>query len=562
MSEELNIPESWEEVLFSDVCDIISGKNQKQVEDENGEFPIYGSGGKIGNANEYLCEPGTTIIGRKGTINSPIYVRTKFWNVDTAFGLSPFQGYNSSLFYYYCLSFNFKKLDKSTTIPSLAKVDLFQIGIPLPPLPEQHRIVAKVEELFCELDNGVNTLKLEQKQLKLYRQALLKQAFEGKLTQEWRKQRALSGAEMEPANELLERIKLERQKRYEQELEDWKEAVKQWEKDGKLGKRPSKPKLARKVDEIDQQEVAQLNDIPSLWNYGRLANLGILDRGKSKHRPRNDERLFGGDYPFIQTAEVRNSNVVIKSYEKTYSNFGLQQSKIWNKGTLCITIAANIAETAFLGFDACFPDSVVGYIPENGTSDKYIFYFLEYSRKKIEEFAPATAQKNINLNILDNIYIPVCSLLEQKELVRILEEKFAAIDNLEQTIESSLKKSEALRQSILKKAFHGGLVPQEPKDEPASELLKRIKEEKEKYMAEEKANKKQAPKKTKKMKESLLDILKDKFKGSEFTFEDLKTELSIPYEEFRTQFFELLDKKEKVNSRFDEKKQEIRYTLK
>lgn len=162
----------WKEIL-----EIKSGKNQKDVVDINGRYPIYGSGGIIGYSKEYLCPAGTTIIGRKGTINSPLYVNEPFWNVDTAFGLIPSQQLVSKYLYYFCCYFNFKALDKSTTIPSLAKRDLENVEMPVPPLDEQTCIVARIEELFSELDKAVDTLKTTKEQLAVYRQAVLVDAF-------------------------------------------------------------------------------------------------------------------------------------------------------------------------------------------------------------------------------------------------------------------------------------------------------------------------------------------------------------------------------------------------
>lgn len=181
---EKQLPKGWKWVKLGEVCEIISGKNQAKVINPNGKYPIYGSSGIFGYADEYLCKEETTVVGRKGTINSPMFVKTKFWNVDTAFGLSPNESYDNKLLYYFCKSFNFHKLDKSTTIPSLAKRDLLTIDIPLPTLPTQHAIVSKIEELFSELDKGIENLRTAQQQLKTYRQAVLKWAFEGRLTNE------------------------------------------------------------------------------------------------------------------------------------------------------------------------------------------------------------------------------------------------------------------------------------------------------------------------------------------------------------------------------------------
>lgn len=162
---------------WSDILTIVNGKNQKDVVSPDGQYPIYGSGGVIGCATSYLCEAGTTIIGRKGTINSPIFVDKKFWNVDTAFGISPGKELIPKFLYYFCCSFNFTELDKSTTIPSLAKRDLLQIKMPVPSIEEQERIVSKIEELFSRLDASVAELQTAKEKLKIYRQAVLKDAF-------------------------------------------------------------------------------------------------------------------------------------------------------------------------------------------------------------------------------------------------------------------------------------------------------------------------------------------------------------------------------------------------
>lgn len=163
---------------WKDVLHIVSGKNQSAVVNPNGKYPIYGSGGILGYADDYLCETGATIIGRKGTINRPIFVTEPFWNIDTAFGVVPDEGLDPKYLYYFCVHFNFMPLDKSTGRPSLAKSDLLKIKMPVPLLSEQERIVARIEELFSQLDAGVETLKKTKAQLAVYRQAVLKEAFE------------------------------------------------------------------------------------------------------------------------------------------------------------------------------------------------------------------------------------------------------------------------------------------------------------------------------------------------------------------------------------------------
>ena len=393
---------------WKSALEIVNGKNQKDVANSEGIYPIYGSGGAIGRATDFLCPAGTTIVGRKGTINRPIYVNEPFWNVDTAFGLVPGNELNSKYLYYFCCGFNFTKLDNSTTIPSLSKSVLLEIEMPLPPLPEQERIVARIEELFSDLDKGVEALQTIKAQLKVYRQAVLKEAFEGKLTSEWREK----------------------------------------------NKRSILPKFQSIVDLGEDMPA-----LPESWQYVCLSQLGDLARGKSKHRPRNDEILFkGGSYPFVQTGDIKAANKFLTTYSTMYNEVGLKQSKLWPINTLCITIAANIAETAFLGIEACFPDSIVGFTANPMLITKeYVGYFIQSAKVKLWAFAPATAQKNINLGTLENLYVPYCHYDEQLQIVMEIESRLSVCDKIEQTVDESLAKAENLRQSILKKAFEGRL---------------------------------------------------------------------------------------------------------
>ncbi|EPK6349508.1 restriction endonuclease subunit S [Proteus mirabilis] len=166
-------------------------------------------------------------------------------------------------------------------------------------------------------------------------------------------------------------------------------------------------------------------------------------RGKSKHRPRNDPSLYGGDIPFIQTGDIRNAAHTIQKYSQTYSELGLKQSKLWPKGTLCITIAANIAETSILGFDACFPDSVIGFVanPEE-TSSSYVEYLLSSIKTQLEEKGQGSAQSNINLGTFQNLKLPFPLITDQERIVALLD-KFELLTN---SITEGLPREIELRQ--------------------------------------------------------------------------------------------------------------------
>lgn len=440
----------------------------------------------------YIVENGDILIAMSGATTGKYGIYNGFEKIyqnQRVGNLKPYSKTNIEKKYIYYLLGNLKREVEKRAYggaqPNISATKIETIEINLPPLAEQKEIVSRIEELFSELDNGIENLKKAKEQIKTYRQSLLKNAFEGKLTEKWRKENA---DKIEAPEILLEKIKEAREEHYLKQIEEWEQQVKEWEENGKEVKKPSKPPKLKDMPEISEKDILDLPKIPQIWNYTYLTYSGELGRGKSKHRPRNDKKLFGGNYPFIQTGEVKAANKVLRTFSQTYNEFGLSQSKLWEIGTLCITIAANIAETCFLGIKACFPDSIVGFTGYKSViNSKYIDYFIQSTKKKIQAYAPATAQKNINLTILENMLFPICSLPEQNQIVQIIEEKFSVCDKLEETIDESLEKSEFLRQSILKKAFSGELTKEWRKRNPdlitgensAENLLKRIKAEKE-----------------------------------------------------------------------------------
>ena len=341
---------------------------------------------------------------------------------------------------------------------TLPKAELLSTEILLAPLNEQRRIVAKLETLLSRVNAAQERLTTIPHILKRFRQSVLSAACSGQLTADWR--RANLG--IEDGKDLLSRIRRSILDRYGRECELAKE----------IGNRkPARPAVLLDLS----PDPSNLPDVPDTWSWTYLQNVGEFTRGKSKHRPRNDPKLFGGPYPFIQTGNVARSNRRILSHTQTYNELGLAQSRLFPSGTLCITIAANIAETALLTYPACFPDSVVGFIPEDDLFEaSWAMYFMRVVQNDLETFAPATAQKNINMDILFKVAVPVPPIAEQQEIVRRVEALFKMADALEARYLKAKDYVEKLTQSILAKAFRGELVPQDPNDEPGSALLKRI----------------------------------------------------------------------------------------
>ncbi|MBR3944181.1 MAG: restriction endonuclease subunit S [Akkermansia sp.] len=178
--------------------------------------------------------------------------------------------------------------------------------------------------------------------------------------------------------------------------------------------------------------------------------MGEINRGKSKHRPRNDARLFGGKYPFIQTGDVKIANLYINEYDTTYSEFGLAQSKLWPKDTLCITIAANIAESAILGIDACFPDSVVGFVPKKNKADlKFVKYLLDEFKVYMQQISKGTTQDNLSLDKLRRVKFYAPDYDTQVKIAKVI----SVYDDLIENNNRRIKILEKMAENLYKEWF-------------------------------------------------------------------------------------------------------------
>jgi type I restriction enzyme S subunit len=350
----------------------------------------------------------------------------------------------------------------------LPKNRMDRIPVALPPLSEQQRILSRIDELMdlCSqiqavraerenhrdlltaaahhlLHNGTDTdaqqrhahlfvehlqdLTVRSDQINHLRQTVLTLAVRGRLVPQ--------DLDDEPAAELLTRIQMARPQ------------------PGKKAKSKIKPGLPPSDSSPEPFE------LPSGWTWARFTELGQFGRGKSKHRPRNDPSLFdGGSHLLVQTGDVARSNGLIKTFTNKYNDVGLAQSAKWPKGTLCITIAANIADSGILTFDACFPDSVVGFIPAAVFPNaRYFEYFIRTAKADLLEFAPATAQKNINLEILNAVLIPLPPLAEQQRIVTKVDELMDLCDRLEKQLLEADAKSSGLLEAVLHHALYDGI---------------------------------------------------------------------------------------------------------
>lgn len=331
-----------------------------------------------------------------------------------------------------------------------------------PNLEEQKRIVVKIEELFSELDSGIASLKTAQEQLKIYRQALLKHAFEGKLTAQWRKDNA---DKLETPEQLLARIQTEREIRYQQQFEEWKQAVKEWEAKGKEGKKPGKPAAHKPHSTVSVEEVDVFPTLPNSWNYIRLAEIAAVNSGMSVSKNRkladpievNYLRVANVQRGYLDLSEIKTMNIekvdlprlLLEKNDVLFNEGGdldkLGRGWIWeNQASQCITQNHVFRASPFVN---------------KKYHAKFISYWgNSYGRNYFEDGGKQTTNlASINKTVLSNFPIPLPIFEEQQEIVNLLEEKLSIVEQNEKEIERALAKAELLRQSILKKAFSGQL---------------------------------------------------------------------------------------------------------
>ncbi len=350
--------------------------------------------------------------------------------------------------------------ESGATRQALTKGKILDFEVPVPPVSVQQKIVATFADRRARIERANRALDSIPNLIEKFRQSVLAAAFRGDLTKEWREQ----NPDVEPASVLLERIRTERRDRWIEDAAEngrakaeakARKAGKPWtDEDNVRALAKERAKAGKKCKEPEPVDPTGLPELPETWCWAWLQDCGEMSRGKSKHRPRNDPRLFGSKYPFIQTGEVARSNGRIESATKFYSEFGLAQSRLFPVGTVCITIAANIADTAILDIRACFPDSVVGVIPDTGLLlGELIEFYIRTVRNHLERVAPATAQKNINLSLLSDVVVPVPPHREQAMLARLIADALIRSDQSAELCGAAYDQLARLEQSILTAAF-------------------------------------------------------------------------------------------------------------
>ncbi len=494
--------EDWVECSLGEIFETVTGNTPPKKESNNygNEIPFVKppqvNNNNIKESIEFLSTKGKK-IARILPVNSILVTcignlgRIGINKVEVAFNqqinaIKPIKEIEPFFTFYQTQSSNFReqleRLSTSTTVALVNKSNFNTIKFKISSLPIQRAIVSKIEELFSSLDSGIADLKKAQGQLVIYRQAVLKKAFEGELTKEWREKQT----NLPSAVELLVEIKEQRQKHYEQEIEDWEKAVKLWEKDDKKEKRPIRPTVYKNYN----SPVRMLNlETPRTWLVSCIGNTcSKTEYGSSS------KSLDNGNIPVLRMGNMQNGK--IDWGDLKFSNDQNEIEKyLLTKGDVLFN-RTNSPELVgkTVQYKGERPAIFAGYLIrlnhiETIISGEYLNLFLNSHAAKVYGSYVKTDgvnQSNINGQKLSNYSIPIPTIQEQYQIVREIESRLSVCDKVEDTITESLVKATALRQSILKKAFEGKLLSeaevakckQEKDYEPASVLLERIKAEK------------------------------------------------------------------------------------
>jgi type I restriction enzyme, S subunit len=443
MERSNGLPKNWITKAIGEVCEFEYGKGlTKKNRDELGKYNVYGSNGVVGKHSEFLIDDPSVIVGRKGAAGEVHLALTPFWPIDTTYFVRNPDGFDLKFFYYQLKTLRLSSLDTSTAIPGLNRNDAYKKSVVIPPIQEQKRIVAKIEELFSELDAGVESLKKAQQQLKTYRQSVLKSAFEGKLTTSWR----LSENGPRDTGALLQIIETERE-----------------ETSKATGVRQ------RQVPQITNDETDKLGNIAEEWRWVRPDQIAAPEKYALGIGP------FGSNLKVSDYTSDGCPLVFVKNI--TRNDFALDEKYV-SPAKYTELIAHSVKPLDIVVTKMGDPPGDSAIYPENAppgiiTSDclkfrvwdkhadrKFYRYCIEsvLVKKQLGLITKGVAQKKISLDRFRSICLPFTSLNEQKRVVEEIESRLSVSDKLGSTIEQEVTQAEALRQSILKQAFEGKLI--------------------------------------------------------------------------------------------------------
>lgn len=460
MTTEQQLPEGWEANFLKLLCTIKTGDKDVNQGSENGKYPFFTCAQEISFSETFSFEGEAILIAGNGNFNVKFY-HGRFEAYQRTYVLQNFKNVDAKYLFYFINNKlgDITKGNRGSTIKYIRLGDIANYPIIYPTSQEtQQAIVNKIESLFDEIDEGIGRLKTAAQQIQQYRQSLLKNAFNGELTKEWRSKHADA---LPSENELLAQIQTAREQHHAQQLTDWQTAVSQWEQNGKEGKKPSKPSTLKKLESIEKLNEIELTELPEGWFWERLGlmTLGVEYGTSAKSQPE-------GKVPVLRMGNMQNGKIdwadlVYSDNDEEIKQYLLKKGDVLFNRTNSPEL---VGKTSIIETDekAIFAGYLIriNHLTEI-TDGRYLTYFLNSMiAKKYGNFVKTDGvnQSNINGQKLINYPFVFCSLKEQKEIADILEQKFTACDQLADEIAKQLKQAELFKQAVLKAAFQGELI--------------------------------------------------------------------------------------------------------
>ena len=578
MSQQEKIPQGWIEVSLGDVIEFKYGKALPAKIRDGEHFPVYGSNGIVGYHSKPIVNGPALIVGRKGSIGEVHLSEEDFSPIDTTYFVDEFHGQPPSFWFHRLRCLNLADLNRATALPGLNRNDAYQLRLLLPPLKEQYRIVEKIEALQARSSKARKALDAIPSFLEKFRQSVLSSAFRGGLTADWRAQ----NPDIEPAEKLLERIRKERRERWEEN-----ELAKMKAK----GKTPKDDKWKDKYKEPEPVDTSDLPELPEGWCWATLSELSsaVNPIGYGVLQPGNEVE---DGARLVRVCDLEDGKVLTKQLRTISSEVDNKYTRTRLKGgELLVTVVGTIGRVAIAPKDiagANVARAVARLTATKPIKATWLLRMLSSSflQDWLVKSAREVARKTLNIGVLGKTPVPLCSVDEMQEGLDKVGELLSCLPPLSKIAQENLNYISSLDQSILFKAFRGELVPQDPNDEPADQLLIKIREQK--IFAEETTKKnrakkgKRAPKSSKgrvirinvenkvsaeetiystmsselsEKANELAVFLVDNFGDKSFTVEMLREKYSSSYDNLKDILFELLKANtismEQKNNRFE-----------
>lgn len=474
------LPEQWEITKLPDFTNVVMGQSPLSETynlDKNGlpffqgktEFgAIYPKINKYCSKPNKIAEEGATLLSVRAPVGPTNLAKTRCCIGRGLAAIHPIGGVDPKFIFLLLRSIELNLAGEGTgsTFKAITKAYVDELTFAVPPLNEQKRIVAKIEELFSELDNGIAALKTAREQFKVYRKALLKHAFEGKLTAKWREENT---DKLETPEQLLASIQQERNKKLQELAQEGDNEARRY---------------LSKIEKAKVNHSEKKLNISAKW-VSLIEICTLIVDCHNKTAPYENQGIW-----LIRTPCVKDGKIFLNEEARFISE---ETYEYWAKrcppkaGDIIFTREAPMGEVCVVPENTriCMGQRMMLLRPPRHLTSKYLLYsMMEPSfQSRMNATAVGTGVKHLRVGDVEKLCIPLFSQAEQSVIIDILDSKLSVVEVLEKEVENSLNKSETLRQSILKNAFSGNLVPQDPNDEPASELLERIKAEKEQKKA-------------------------------------------------------------------------------